>query len=114
MADNLSQPFEKSAMTEEEKRQMKKEIKKQIVVFALMIFLTILAFLAIGSEIVPRSFGVPFVLILAVIQFVMQLVFFMHLKDKDHGWATAFMISGIFVTVPTIAALMLLIGVTKY
>jgi cytochrome c oxidase subunit 4 len=38
----------------------------------------------------------------------------MHLKDKDHGWATAFMVSGIFVTIPTIAALMLLLGITKY
>lgn len=114
MADNLSQPFEKSAMTEEEKRQTSKEIRKQIVVFALMIFLTIIAFLAVSADIVPRTFAVPFILILAVIQLALQLIFFMHLKDKDHGWATAFMISGIFVTIPTITALMLLIGVVKY
>lgn len=114
MADNLSQPFEKSAMTEEEKRQTNKEIRKQIIVFALMIFLTIIAFLAVGADVVPRSFAVPFILILAVIQLALQLIFFMHLKDKDHGWATAFMVSGIFVTVPTIAALMLLLGVVKY
>lgn len=114
MADHLSQPFEKSAMTNEEKRQIQKEIKKQIVVFVLMIFLTLLSFLAVGADLIPRSFAIPFILILAVIQFALQLIFFMHLKDKDHGWATAFMISGIFVTVPTIAALMLLIGVVKY
>ncbi|GAF63940.1 cytochrome caa3 subunit IV [Bacillus sp. TS-2] len=114
MADNLSQSFDKSAMTEEEKRQTKKEIKRQIVVFALMIFLTILAFAAVASDIIPHSFAVPFILILAAIQLALQLLFFMHMKDKDHGWANAFMISGIFITVPTIAALMLLLGVTKY
>ncbi|KYG35208.1 cytochrome o ubiquinol/quinol oxidase subunit IV [Alkalihalobacillus trypoxylicola] len=114
MADNLSQSFDKSAMSEEEKRQTKKEIKRQIVVFALMIFLTILAFAAVASDIIPHSFAVPFILILAAIQLALQLLFFMHMKDKDHGWANAFMISGIFITVPTIAALMLLLGVTKY
>jgi cytochrome c oxidase subunit 4 len=114
MADNLSQPFDKSAMTEEEKRQVSKEIRKQIVVFALMIFLTIMSFLAVGADIIPRSFAIPFILLLAVVQLALQLIFFMHLKDKDHGWATAFMITGIFITMPTIAALMLLIGVVKY
>ncbi|WP_017727165.1 cytochrome C oxidase subunit IV family protein [Halalkalibacterium ligniniphilum] len=114
MADNLSQPFEKSAMTEEEKRQMKKEIRKQFVVFALMIFLTVISFISVGADIIPRTFAVPFIFLLAVIQFALQLFFFMHMKDKDHGWANAFMISGIFITVPTIAALMLLLGVTKY
>ncbi|WP_100373330.1 cytochrome C oxidase subunit IV family protein [Bacillus sp. FJAT-45037] len=114
MADNLSQSFDKSAMTDEEKRQIKKEIRKQIVVFALMIFLTLMSFMAVAADIVPRSFAVPFILILAMIQFALQLFFFMHMKDKDHGWANAFMISGIFITVPTIAALMLLLGVTKY
>ncbi|MDT8859160.1 cytochrome C oxidase subunit IV family protein [Alkalihalobacillus sp. MEB130] len=114
MADNLSTPFEKSAMTDEEKRQTSKEIRKQIIVFALMIFLTIMSFLAVGADIIPRSFAIPFILLLALVQLALQLIFFMHLKDKDHGWAIAFMISGIFVTVPTIAALMLLLGITKY
>ncbi len=65
MADHLSQPFEKSAMTEEEKRQINKEIKKQIVVFALMIFLTMMSFLAVGADIIPRTFAIPFILTLS-------------------------------------------------
>ncbi|BAB06331.1 cytochrome o ubiquinol/quinol oxidase subunit IV [Halalkalibacterium halodurans] len=114
MADNLSQPFEKSAMTQQEKRQASKEIRRQFIVFALMIFLTIIAFLTVAADVVPRTFAIPFVLLLALIQFTLQLLFFMHMKDKDHGWANVFMITGIFVTVPTIAALMLLLGVTKW
>lgn len=38
----------------------------------------------------------------------------MHLKDKDHGWPNTFIVSGIVLVIPTIVALMLLIGVTKY
>lgn len=114
MADNLSKRFDKSAMSEEELYKTNKEQKKQIIAFALMIFLTILAFIAIGTDIVPNSFAIPFILILAVIQLFLQLLFFMHLKDKDHGWANAFMVSGMVITIPVIAALMLLLGVTKY
>ncbi|MBM7837523.1 cytochrome c oxidase subunit 4 [Alkalihalobacillus xiaoxiensis] len=112
--DQLSKPFEKSAMTEAEKRDMKKDIKKQMVVFVLLLFLTVLAFAAVASDAVPNNFAVPFILILAVVQLFLQLLFFMHMKDKDHAWATVFMITGVFVTVPTIVALMLLIGVVKY
>ncbi|MDQ0206478.1 cytochrome C oxidase subunit IV family protein [Alkalicoccobacillus murimartini] len=114
MADHLSESFEKSAMTNEEKRSHKAEIRKQIVAFALMIFLTFLAFAAVATDFVPRTLAIPFILILAVVQFALQLLFFMHMKDKDHAWVNVFMITGIFITLPTIVALMLLIGVTKY
>ncbi|MCM2674852.1 cytochrome C oxidase subunit IV family protein [Alkalicoccobacillus plakortidis] len=114
MADHLSESFETSAMTNEEKRSHKAEIKKQIVAFALMIFLTFLAFAAVATDFVPRTLAIPFILILAVVQLALQLLFFMHMKDKDHAWVNVFMITGIFITLPTIVALMLLIGVTKY
>ncbi|SDC33989.1 cytochrome C oxidase subunit IV family protein [Shouchella lonarensis] len=115
MADeHLSTPFEKSAMTAAEKRAMKKEIKHQMIMFVLMLFLTVLAFAAVAADVVPHSFAVPFILILAFVQLLLQLLFFMHMKDKDHTWATVFMVTGIFVTVPTIASLMLLIGTVKY
>ncbi|NEU29500.1 cytochrome-c oxidase [bacterium LRH843] len=114
MAENLTKSFARSSMNEEEMRHTNLEIRKQIVAFALCIFLTVMAFLAVGADIVPSSFAIPFILILAIIQLAIQFLFFMHLKDKNHGWAIAFIITGIFVTVPTIAALMLLIGVVKY
>src|SRR5690625_1933081 len=110
MGESLSQPFEKSSMSSDELRQTNQEIRKQIIAFFLCLFLTISAFLATAAEIVPASFGIPFILITAIIQLGIQLLFFMHLKDKDHGWSAAFMITGIFVSVPTIASLILLIG----
>lgn len=114
MADNLSKSFDKSAMTEHEVIKVNKEKKQQIIAFALMIFLTVIAFMAVGSELIPRSFAIPFVLLLALVQFLLQMLYFMHLKDKDHGWANAFMVSAIVIVIPAVTALMLLLGVVKY
>lgn len=114
MADNLTQSFAKSSMNEEELRHTNHEIRKQIVVFVLCLFLTVIAFLAVASDVIPSTFGIPFIILLAVIQLALQLLFFMHLKDKNHEWAIVFMITGLFVSVPTIASLILLIGVVKY
>ncbi len=114
MADNLTRSFEKSAMTEEQLRHTNHEIRKQIIVFILCLFLTIAAFLAVAANVIPSSFGIPFIILLAIVQLALQLLFFMHLKDKGHDWPIVFMVSGMFITVPSIAALILLIGVVKY
>ena len=114
MADNLTRSFEKSAMTEEERRHTDLEIRKQIIVFLLCLFLTIAAFLAVSTDVIPSTFGISFIILLAVVQLALQLLFFMHLKDKEHEWPLVFILSGIFFSIPTIAALILLLGVVKY
>lgn len=114
MAENLTTSFDKSSMSEEELRQTNAEIRKQIIVFVLCLFLTVAAFIAVAADIIPSTFGIPFIILLAIVQLALQLLFFMHLKDKGHQWPIVFMISGIFFTVPTVVALILLIGVVKY
>ncbi|MGY4689692.1 cytochrome C oxidase subunit IV family protein [Salibacterium sp. K-3] len=114
MSDDLSKPFSKSALTHEELLKINRERKIQITAFAFMIFLTLLAFIAVGMEMIAPGFTIPFILLLAVVQFVLQLYYFMHLKDKDHEWPNAFMMTGIVVTTPALIALILLLGVTKY
>ncbi|EZH67122.1 MULTISPECIES: cytochrome C oxidase subunit IV family protein [Geomicrobium] len=114
MGENLSQPFEKSSMTPEEIRKINREQRIQTIAFGFMIAITLLAFIAVGADVVPGSFAIPFILGLAGIQLFLQLYYFMHLKDKDHGWPNTFIVSGIVLVIPTIVALMLLIGVTKY
>lgn len=114
MADNLSQSFSKSAMTEEELKKVNKEQKHQIIAFALMIFLTIVSFVAVGTDIIPASFAIPFILLLALVQLFLQLGYFMHLKDEGHAWATTFISSGLVIAIPCIAALFLLLGIVKF
>ncbi|QQK76764.1 cytochrome C oxidase subunit IV family protein [Salicibibacter cibarius] len=114
MAENLDQPFKESAMNSEERRKINREQRTQVIAFAFMIGITILAFLAVGAEGIPNAFTVPFILLLALVQLILQLYYFMHLKDKDHGWPNSFMISGLVLAAPMIAALILLLGVVKY
>lgn len=95
-------------------RKLKKETRTQLIAFVFMIFMTSLAFVSIGSEVVPNSFAIPFILTLAALQVVFQLYFFMHMNEKGTAWINAMIWSGLFVAALTVASLMFLIGVVKY
>ena len=56
-------------------------MKKQVVNFAIMIFLTFVAFTVVVAGF-SKFLIVPFILLLAGIQVVMQLYSFMHMEDK--------------------------------
>ncbi|WP_096435541.1 cytochrome C oxidase subunit IV family protein [Alteribacter populi] len=96
------------------RRKLAKEMRYQTISFVFMIFLTSLAFLTIASDTIPSGFAIPFILIIATVQVVMQLYYFMHLNEKGTGWANVMLWTGVFVAALTIATLMLLIGVIKF
>lgn len=73
------------------------EMKYQITSFSMMIFLTFISFAAVGIKGVTASFTVPFILLLAVVQVVFQLYYFMHMNKKGHEAPTLFLYSGLFV-----------------
>ena len=52
-------------------------MKQHVISFALMIFLTIIAFIAVGFGDFSAYVVVPFILLLAVIQVILQLYYFM-------------------------------------
>ncbi|MFN7250978.1 MAG: cytochrome C oxidase subunit IV family protein [Anaerobacillus sp.] len=114
MEPNLNRNEPQIKLSTKEKLKLDRELRHQIVTFALMIFFTALAFLSVASDLIPASFALPFILILAVVQVILQLYYFMHLNQKEHEWPNAFMLSGIVIVIPMIAALMLLLGVVKY
>lgn len=114
METNLNTNEPQIKLSSKEKLKLKHEMKHQIISFALMIFLTVMAFISVASDAIPGSFTLPFILILAVLQVIFQLYYFMHLKDKKHEWPSAFMVSGVLICIPMIAALTFLIGVVKY
>lgn len=100
--------------TKKTQRKLKKEMRTQLISFVLMIFLTSMAFVSVASDAIPTSFAMPFILLLAVIQVVLQLYIFMHLNERGNGWPNAMIWTGIFIAIPTVASLMLLIGVIKF
>src|SRR3954447_10529844 len=85
------------------------ETKHQVITFALMIFLTLVSFVAVSYDGFSNWFTVPFILLLAVIQVAYQLYYFMHMSHKGHGMVAAFMYSGILIAFITVLAFVTII-----
>ncbi|MDQ0972824.1 cytochrome c oxidase subunit IVB [Neobacillus sp. 179-J 1A1 HS] len=80
------------------------EMRHQVVSFALMIFLTLIAFAAVAIKGFSAWFIVPFILLLAVVQVIFQLYYFMHMSHKGHEAPSMFLYSGALVGAITILA----------
>lgn len=70
------------AQLEYERRHHASHMRKQVVNFFIMIFLTFVAFATVIADFSPY-FIKPIILLLAGIQVVLQLYSFMHMDDKD-------------------------------
>ncbi len=69
---------------------------KQLRAFAILIVLTALAFIAVGSDVISTSVAIPLILFLAGIQVFVQLYTFMHLDEKrERAFPAMFMIAGL-------------------
>jgi len=77
------------------RKKNEEEMKHQLILFLLMMFLTVLAFIAVGYEEFSLVFQKPFIILLALVQVVFQLFYFMHLKHKGHAAPALFLFSGI-------------------
>lgn len=75
------------------RRKRSKAMQMQVVTFAIMIFLTFVAFAAVASGMSAYYVG-PVILLLAAVQVVLQLYYFMHMSDKGHNVAAFFLYSG--------------------
>jgi cytochrome c oxidase subunit 4 len=85
------------------RRKSAEEMRYQIVSFSLMIFLTLIAFVAVAIKFNPW-FTAPFIILLAAVQVIFQLYYFMHMSHKGHEAPSLFLYSGLFVGVLTILA----------
>ncbi|AAP10861.1 cytochrome c oxidase subunit IVB [Bacillus cereus] len=94
------------------KRKSAEEMRHQVITFALMIFLTLVAFVAVAY---PKTFSpifsVPFILLLAVVQVIFQLCYFMHMSHKGHEAASFFLYSGLLIGLITILAFMTIVWI---
>ncbi|ATP39223.1 cytochrome B6 [Solibacillus sp. R5-41] len=98
------------AQYEYDRAHSKAHMRKQVVNFAIMIFLTFIAFSTVVAGF-PATYIVPVVLLLAGIQVVLQLYAFMHLEDRSTHmvgvieffiWSGAFLAFTFFVAFTTI------------
>ncbi|MDQ0198460.1 cytochrome c oxidase subunit IVB [Neobacillus ginsengisoli] len=86
------------------RKKSAEEMRYQIVSFSLMIFLTLIAFAAVGIKGFTAWFTVPFIILLAVVQVIFQLYYFMHMSHKGHEAPSLFLYSGLLVGLITILA----------
>ncbi len=84
-----------------EKQKHKEEMIQQVISFALMILFTLVAFGMVIFD-VNSYFIIPTLLLLAVVQVVFQLYYFMHLKNKGHDMPMLMIYGGIAVGTLTI------------
>lgn len=90
------------------RKKSTEEMRYQVVSFSLMIFLTLVAFAAVGFDF-SGWFVVPFIILLAVIQVIFQLYYFMHMSHKGHEAPALFLYSGVLVGAVTVLAFMTVI-----
>ena len=86
------------------RKKSAEEMKHQVVSFALMIFLTLIAFAAVAYERFSAWFIVPFIILLAIVQVIFQLYYFMHMSHKGHEAPSMFLYSGLLVGLITVLA----------
>ncbi|UOQ93052.1 cytochrome c oxidase subunit IVB [Halobacillus shinanisalinarum] len=98
MANHSKSP---SQQMDFEKKQNKEEMKQQLISFIMMILFTFVAFGMVLLE-VNSYFLIPTLLLLAVVQVLFQLYYFMHMKNKGHDMVAVMMYSGIGVATLTI------------
>lgn len=87
------------------KPKVKKDgAKVHIVAFVVSLFLTALAFIAVGYDVIPVGFKVPFIVGLAVVQALFQLLVWMHMDQKGHEIPRVGIMAGCIVILPAIIA----------
>jgi cytochrome c oxidase subunit IV len=79
------------------RRKSAEEMRYQVVSFALMIFLTLIAFATVAIKGFTAWFTIPFLILLAVVQVIFQLYYFMHMSHKGHEAPALFLYSGVLV-----------------
>ncbi len=93
----------------EMKAERGRETQLQLISFALMIFLTLIAFGAVMADLMPHWAAGGFLIIMAIVQVYLQLYMFMHMNNKGNTWMKVMMGLGIFVALTIVATLRLLI-----
>lgn len=108
MAHDTPEKIRSHAEHEFLKKKRETEMRHHLTSFAIMIFLTLIAFTMVAAGF-SAYLIVPIILLLAAIQVVLQLYHFMHLSNKGMGTIAFFMFSGLFVAFITVLALVTIV-----
>lgn len=71
--------------------------QKHIVAFIFSIVLTLIAFAAVAALEVNATFTIIILLVMAVLQVIIQMAYWMHMKDRGHMMPILFIFGGAVV-----------------
>lgn len=94
MADQQMNTQNERADLAYRRKKNTEEMRYHLISFSMMLFLTFIAFSVIGLKGFTATFTVPFILLLAVVQVIFQLFYFMHMNKKGHGAPSIFLFAG--------------------
>lgn len=92
------------------RRRADQAMRNQVTVFAVMIFLTFIAFAAVQAGF-SAYLVFPIILLLAGIQVGLQLYYFMHLSEKGTGLIQFFMYSAVLVAFTMLLAFVTIVWI---
>ncbi len=101
MGHDVHTQFKTQTEYEYSRRRSANEMRGQVTTFAIMIFLTLISFTAVYAGF-PANFIIPIILLLAAVQVILQLYYFMHMSHKGHETASLFLFSGVMVAFITV------------
>jgi len=71
--------------------------KKHVIAFVFSILLTFISFALVMAGEINTDFVYIMLVVLAIIQVFVQMAFWMHMKDKGHGFAIIGILTGVIV-----------------
>lgn len=77
------------------KQKRRQAMRGQLTTFAIMIFFTLIAFTSVAAGF-SKYLIAPVILLLAAVQVVLQLYYFMHMSEKNHNVPSYFLFVGAF------------------
>ncbi|MFS0645069.1 cytochrome c oxidase subunit IVB [Siminovitchia sp. 179-K 8D1 HS] len=83
------------------RRRNKEAMRHQVISFVISIFLTLVAFGAVAAGF-DKWFVIPFILLLALVQVIFQLYYFMHMSERGHEAVQLFIYGGVIIGFVTI------------
>jgi cytochrome c oxidase subunit 4 len=72
------------------------------VTFAVSIVLTMITFYIVAKLDTSSNYLYPFMIVLAIAQAIFQIVFWMHMNEKGHGWPILGIATGAFVALTAV------------
>ncbi|MDK6863407.1 MULTISPECIES: cytochrome C oxidase subunit IV family protein [Nosocomiicoccus] len=87
-----------------------KEMRLQLTSFALMIFMTFIAFGLVALDF-NKYFVGAIIVTLAFVQVILQFFYFMHMKDKGHDFAKLFILVGMYFAIAFIITFVFIVWI---